>query len=82
MILSFLNICKVPREMLKTSGFTLGFQHLPRARGFQHLQRDLANVNEWQIMFDPCSKKIDQTLVKLMLHLRKMTKLKWKSDKN
>ena len=44
MILSFINICKVPREMLKTSGFALGFQHLPR---------DLANVNEWKIMFDP-----------------------------
>ena len=43
MILSFINIRKVPREMLKTSGFALGFQHLPR---------DLANVNEWKIMFD------------------------------
>ena len=30
--------------MLKTSGFALGFQHFPR---------DLANVNEWKIMFDP-----------------------------
>ena len=46
MILSFINICKVPREMLKTSGFALRFQHLPR---------DLANVNEWKIMFDPYS---------------------------
>ena len=44
MILSFINIRKGPREMLKTSGFALGFQHLPR---------DLANVNEWKIMFDP-----------------------------
>ena len=44
MILSFINIRKVPREMLKTSGFALGFQHLPR---------DLANVNEWKTMFDP-----------------------------
>ena len=51
MILSFINIRKVPREMwkprakmLKTSSFTLGFQHL---------SRDLANVNEWKIMFDP-----------------------------
>ena len=44
MILSFINIRKVPREMLKTSGFAFGFQHLPR---------DLANVNEWKIMFDP-----------------------------
>ena len=44
MILSFINIRKVPREMLKTSGFALGFQHL---------SRDLANVNELEIMFDP-----------------------------
>ena len=44
MTLSFINIHKVPREMLKTSGFALGFQHLPQ---------DLANVNEWKIMFDP-----------------------------
>ena len=43
MILSFINIRKVPREMLKTSGFALGFQHLPR---------DLANINEWKITFD------------------------------
>ena len=38
MILSFINIRKVPRD------FALGFQHFPR---------DLANVNEWKIMFDP-----------------------------
>ena len=30
--------------MLKTEGKSWGFQHLPR---------DLANVNEWKIMFDP-----------------------------
>ena len=39
MILSFINIHKVPREMLK-----IGFQYLPL---------DLANVKEWKIMFDP-----------------------------
>ena len=44
MILSFINIHKVPRKVLKTLGFALGFQHLPR---------DFANVNEWKIMFDP-----------------------------
>ena len=33
----FNNIPNVPREVLKTEG---------EARGFQHLQRDLANVNE------------------------------------
>ena len=30
--------------MLKTEGYALSFQHSPR---------DLANVNEWKIMFDP-----------------------------
>ena len=35
----FINIRKVPREMLKTEG---------EARGFQHLPRDLAPINEWQ----------------------------------
>ena len=35
----FINIRKVPREVLKTEG---------EARGFQHLPRDLAHVNEWQ----------------------------------
>ena len=34
-----INIRKVPRELLKTEG---------EARNFQHLSRDLANVNEWQ----------------------------------
>ena len=29
---------------VETSGFALGFQHFPR---------DLSNVNEWKIMFDP-----------------------------
>ena len=31
-----INACQVPRELLKTSAFGLGFQHLPW---------DLANVN-------------------------------------
>ena len=44
MILTFINIRKVPRELLKTSGFALGFQHL---------HPDLENVNEWKTMFDP-----------------------------
>ena len=38
----FINIDKVSREVLKTEG---------EARGFQHLPRDLANVND-KIMFD------------------------------
>ena len=47
MILSFINIRKVPRDVLKTLG-TLGFQHLPW---------NLASVNEWKIMFDPYNQK-------------------------
>ena len=35
----FINIRKIPREVLKTEG---------EARGFQHPPRDIANVNEWQ----------------------------------
>ena len=44
MVFQYINICQVPREMLKTSAYGLGFQHLPR---------DLANVNAWKTMFDP-----------------------------
>ena len=44
MVFQYINVCQVPREMLKTSAFGLGFQHLPR---------DLANVNAWKTMFDP-----------------------------
>ena len=54
MILSFVNIRKVPWEMLKTSGFALGFQHL---------LRDLENVNEWKIMFDPFIKIYCKTIL-------------------
>ena len=43
MILSFINIVRSLGK-LKTSGFALGFQHFPR---------NLVNVNEWKIMFDP-----------------------------
>ena len=44
MIFQYINVCPVPREMLKTSAYGLGFQQLPR---------DLANVNAWKTMFDP-----------------------------
>ena len=44
MILSFINIRKVPWEVLKALGFTLCFQNFPH---------DLANVNEGKIIFDP-----------------------------
>ena len=38
------NIRQVPREVLKTEAGGHGFQHLPK---------DLANVNAWKTMFDP-----------------------------
>ena len=38
------NIRKVPSEVLKTATSGLGFQHL---------SRNLANVNAWKTMFDP-----------------------------
>ena len=59
MILSFINIRKVPREMLKTSGFALGFQNLPR---------DLANVNEWKIMFDPYNSSYPTTVLHTFMY--------------
>ena len=48
MFLSSINIRLVPRRVLKTSGYALGLQHSPR---------DLANVNEWKIIFDPYIKR-------------------------
>ena len=44
MVFQCINISQVPWEVLKTAAFGLGFQHLPR---------DLANVNAWKTMFDP-----------------------------
>ena len=44
MVFQCINIHQVPWEVLKTAAFGLGFQHLPR---------DLANVNAWKAMFDP-----------------------------
>ena len=44
MVFKCINIRQVPWEVLKTATFGLGFQHLPR---------DLANVNAWKTMFDP-----------------------------
>ena len=47
MVFQCINIRQVPWEVLKTAAFGLGFQHLPR---------DLANVNAWKTMFDPYNK--------------------------
>ena len=44
MVFQCINIHQVPWAVLKTASFGLGFQHLPR---------DLANVNAWKAMFDP-----------------------------
>ena len=44
MVFQYINIHQVSWEMLKTAASGLGFQHLPR---------DLANVNAWKTMFDP-----------------------------
>ena len=43
MVFECINIRQVNWEVLKTAAFGLGFQHLPR---------DLANVNAWKDMFD------------------------------
>ena len=44
MVFQCINIRQVPWEVLKTADFGLGFQHL---------QRDLTNVNAWKTMFGP-----------------------------
>ena len=44
MVFQCINICQVPWEVLKTEVSGLGFQHL---------SRDLVNVNAWKSMFDP-----------------------------
>ena len=44
MVFQCINIRQVPREVWKTAAFGLAFQHLPR---------DLGNVNAWKTMFDP-----------------------------
>ena len=46
MVFQCINIRQVPLEVLKTAASGLGFQHLPR---------DLANVNSWKTIFDPYS---------------------------
>ena len=44
MVFQCINIHQVPWEVLKTAASNLSFQHL---------LRDLANVNAWKTMFDP-----------------------------
>ena len=49
MVFQCINIRQVLREVLKTAASCLGFQHLPR---------DLANVNAWKTLFDPYTTEI------------------------
>ena len=44
MVFQCINIRQVPWEVLKTAASGLAFQHV---------SRDLANVNAWENMFDP-----------------------------
>ena len=57
MVFQCINICQVPWKVLKTMAFGLSFQHL---------KRDLANVNAWKAMFDPY---IDIFLICLQKHV-------------
>ena len=66
MIFQCINIRQVPWEVLKTAASGLGFQHLPR---------DLANVNAWKTIFDPYNEtrktgETRKTLMCLTLPLR------------
>ena len=54
MVFQCINIRQVPWEVLKTATTGLGFQHLPR---------DLANVNAFKTMFDPYNDKTNDTNV-------------------
>ena len=59
MVFQCINIRQVPWEVLKTAASGLGFQHLPR---------DLANVNVWKAMFDPTLTSIaEMTLSRIAL---------------
>ena len=52
MVFQCINIRQVYWEVLKTAAYGLGFQHLPR---------DLANVNAWKIMFEPYITSYEET---------------------
>ena len=59
MILSFINIHKVPQE-----AFALGFQYFPQDRAY-------VQINEWKIMFDP---SVDSDYIDLIV-IRSLEKL-------
>ena len=58
MVFQCIKIRQVPWEVLKTAAFGLGFQHLPR---------DLENVNAWKTMFDPYSEIHINIIIVLLL---------------
>ena len=49
MVFQCINIRQVPIEALKTAASGLSFQHLPR---------DLVNINAWKTISDPCINKL------------------------
>ena len=62
MVFQCMNIRQVPWEVLKTAASGLSFQHLPR---------DLANVNAWKTMLDPYIVALIRTgLQRSLLHMR------------
>ena len=61
MVFQCINIRQVPWEVLKTEA---------EGRGFQHLPRDLANVNAWKTMFDPYIRYTCQKVLLLSLRLK------------
>ena len=66
MVFQCINIRQVPWEVLKTAAFGLGFQHLPR---------DLANVNAWKTMFDPYIEPRKFSHLSLLMHCCNILKL-------
>ena len=64
MIFQYINVCPVPREMLKTLAYGLGFQHLPR------------DVNAWKTMFDPYTDNVKKyRLLRYVLCLTLLNKV-------
>ena len=58
MVFQCIDIRQVPLEVLKTAASGLGFQHLPR---------DLANVNALKTMFDPYNRDTIRRLKPVLL---------------
>ena len=70
MILSHIDNRKVPREVLKTSGFVLGFQHFPRdhewiIRADPHSQREQVLSLHRNVSISILAAKIPSQIVKI-----------------